>query len=370
MAAMLMCCPGTVSAESLTQGVEEIIANLDVAPLVSSLAEDDPFQATGGFAATLLAIAQGKLTLDFTQTIQIIGTRFLSAAQTSLWRLTRLIAPAMIWSIIRRLTGKGSEAGKVVCQLWVCVFLTQDLTDHISLCTSAVMRMSEGMQGLFPLLLTMMAAVGGSSGSAIMQPAIVASANAMTSLIQQLTVPLATAAAILTMLCHLCEGLHLQRLAAFTQQCATWTLGVCFTVFIGVLTTRTVTASALDGVTLRTAKYAIGNLIPVVGGLFADTVDTLIGSGMLVQGALGVTGLILIASWAMAPMCQTLASAMLYKLAAALMQPVSDGPLSNCIHDFGRVMMLLFIIQLCAAAMFLMLVAQMIGVSSMTFMMR
>ena len=65
-----------------------------------------------------------------------------------------------------------------------------------------------------------------------------------------------------------------------------------------------------------------------------------------------------------------LVSAMLYKLAAALMQPVSDGPLASCIHDFSRVLMLLFIIQLCAAAMFLMLIAQLIGVSSLTFMMR
>ena len=37
---------------------------------------------------------------------------------------------------------------------------------------------------------------------------------------------------------------------------------------------------------------------------------------------------------------------------------------------FSAVLMLLFIIQLCAAAMFLMLIAQLIGVSSMTFMMR
>ena len=300
----------------------------------------------------------------------LLTAQFLSALKGSLWRLTRLIAPAMVYALLTRLTGKSGDAGRVVCQLWVCVFLTQDLTDHIALCKGAVTRMSEGMQGLFPLLLTMMAAVGGSSGSALMQPAVVASASTMTGLIQQLTLPLATAAAILTMLCHLGDGLRLQRLAAFTHQCATWTLGVIFTVFIGVLTTRAVTAAALDGVTLRTAKYAVSNLIPVVGGLFADTVDTLVGSGMLVQGALGVTGLMLIAFWAMAPLCQTLASAMLYKLAAALMQPVSDGPLSGCIHDFGRVLMLLFIIQLCAAAMFLMLIAQLIGVSSMTFMMR
>lgn len=367
---MMLLFPCPAAAESITDGVTEIVQGLDLSALEASLGQDDPFAATGGFSQTLLAIAKGELSLDFSQTLELLTAQLVAAVKKSLWRLTRLVAPSMIWAILRRLTGKGSEAGRVVCQLWVCVFLTQDLTDHIALCTSAVARMSDGMQGIFPLLLTMMAAVGGSSSSALMQPAIVASASAMTGLIQQVTVPLATAAAILTMLCHLGDGMRLQRLSAFTHQCAAWTLGVCFTVFIGVLTTRAVTAAALDGVTLRTAKYAMSNLIPVVGGLFADTVDTLVGSGMLVQGALGVTGLILIGSWAMVPLCQTLASAMLYKLSSALMQPVSDGPLAHCIHDFGRVLMLLFIIQLCAAAMFLMLIAQLIGVSSMTFMMR
>ena len=370
IAAALLLFPAPAAAESLTEGVAEIISGLDASALEASLAEDDPFAATGGFLPTLLAIAKGELTLDLTQTLNWLTSSLLLSARKSLWRLTRLAAPAMLWSVLRRLTGKGGEAGRVVCQLWVCVFLTQDLTEHIALCTHAVTRMSDSMQGLFPLLLTMMAAVGGSAGSALMQPTIVSAASAMTGLIREVTVPLATAAAILTMLCHLGDGMKLQRLAAFTQQCATWTLGVCFTVFIGVLTTRSVTSAALDGVTLRTAKYAMSNLIPVVGGLFADTVDTLVGSGLLVQGALGVTGLMLIAAFAMAPMCQTLVSAMLYRLAAALMQPVSDGPLANCIHDFGRVLMLLFIIQLCAAAMFLMLIAQLIAVSSMTFMMR
>ena len=350
--------------------MDALIAGLDVSPLEEVLGAGDPFEATGGFTQTLLAIAKGELTLDFRQVLDLVTATLLSAARGSLWRLTRLLAPSLIWAILRRLSGRHGEVGQVVCQLWVCVFLAQDLADHVALCTSSVARMSEGMQGLFPLLLTMMAAVGGSAGSALLQPTIVASASAMTGLIEQLTVPLATAAAILTMLCHLGDGIRLQRLANCTHQFATWTLGICFTIFIGVLTTRAVTAAALDGVTLRTAKYAINSLIPVVGGLFADTVDTLVGSSLLVQSALGVTGWLLIASWALTPLCQNLASALLYKLAAALLQPISDGPLSSCIHDFGRILMLLFIIQLCAAAMFLMLIAQMIGVGNMTFMMR
>ncbi len=348
----------------------QIVSNLDAAHLEELLTSGDPFAATGGFRATLAAIARGELTLDLHSVLRLLGETLLSAVHASAWRLTRLAAPSVLWSMLRRLSGRSSEAGRVVCQLCVCIFLTQDLTEHITLAVSAITRMNDGMQALFPLLLTMMAAVGGASGSAIMQPAVIASASAMTTLLKEVTVPLTTASAILTMLCHIGEGMRLQRLAAFVQSCATWSLGLCFTVFIGVLTTRTVTAAALDGVTLRTAKYAISHTIPVVGGLFADTVDALVGSGMLVQGALGVTGLMLIAGFALGPLCQTLAAAMLYRLASALMQPVSDGPLSACIHDFGRVLMLLFIMQLCAAAMFLMLIAQLIAVSGFTMMLR
>ena len=357
-------------AESLSSGIDTIVSALDSAALESALSDDDPFAQTGGFRQTLTAIARGEMTIDFQQTADLLSRQFFSAVRQSLWRLTRLIAPALLWALLKQFSGRSSECGRIVVQLFVCVFLTQDLSDHITLAVTTVQQISAGMQGLLPMLLTMMAAVGGSAGSALMQPAVVASASAMTSLISGITVPLAVASGVLCMLCHLGDGIRVQRLAEFTQQCAVWSLGIGFTVFIGVLTTRSVTAAAIDGVTLRTAKYALNNLVPFVGGLFADTVDTLVGSGMLVQSALGVTGLIVIASRAVLPLCQTLAAAMLYKLASALMQPVSDGSLAGCIHDFAKVLMLLFVLQLSAAAMYLMLIAQLIAVSGFTMMLR
>ena len=357
-------------AESLSSGISTIVSALDSAALESALSDDDPFAQTGGFRQTLTAIARGEMTIDFQQTADLLSRQFFSAVRQSLWRLTRLIAPALLWALLKQFSGRSSECGRIVVQLFVCVFLTQDLSDHITLAVATVQQISAGMQGLLPMLLTMMAAVGGSAGSALMQPAVVASASAMTSLISGITVPLAVASGVLCMLCHLGDGIRVQRLAEFTQQCAVWSLGIGFTVFIGVLTTRSVTAAAIDGVTLRTAKYALNNLVPFVGGLFADTVDTLVGSGMLVQSALGVTGLIVIASRAVLPLCQTLAAAMLYKLASALMQPVSDGSLAGCIHDFAKVLMLLFVLQLSAAAMYLMLIAQLIAVSGFTMMLR
>ena len=320
-------------AESLSSGISTIVSALDSAALESALSDDDPFAQTGGFRQTLTAIARGEMTIDFQQTADLLSRQFFSAVRQSLWRLTRLIAPALLWALLKQFSGRSSECGRIVVQLFVCVFLTQDLSDHITLAVATVQQISAGM-------------------------------------ISGVTVPLAVASGVLCMLCHLGDGIRVQRLAEFTQQCAVWSLGIGFTVFIGVLTTRSVTAAAIDGVTLRTAKYALNNLVPFVGGLFADTVDTLVGSGMLVQSALGVTGLIVIASRAVLPLCQTLAAAMLYKLASALMQPVSDGSLAGCIHDFAKVLMLLFVLQLSAAAMYLMLIAQLIAVSGFTMMLR
>lgn len=368
--ALLLLWPLPARAEPLTAAIDQVLDGLDTAALEEALSPDDPLQATGGLRATLSALAKGEITLSFDEAMELLTAHFASAARGSVWRLTRLAAPALVWSILRRLTGKDISAGKAVCYLMVCVCLARDLADHLALCTASMEKISSGMQGLFPLLLTLMAAVGGSAGATLMQPAVVAAAGSMTGLIRHVTLPLATVAGVLTMLCHLGDGLRLDRLASLAHRAATWTLGLCFTVFIAVLMTRGVTAAAVDGVTLRTAKYALDNLIPVVGGLFADTVDTLVGSSMLVQGALGVTGLMLVLSWAMSPLCQTLCAALAYQLASALMQPVADGELARCIGDFSRVLMLLFIIQLCTAAMFLLLVAQLVAVSGMTMMLR
>ena len=49
---------------------------------------------------------------------------------------------------------------------------------------------------------------------------------------------------------------------------------------------------------------------------------------------------------------------------------MADGELARCIGGFSQVLMLLFIIQLCTAAMFLLLVAQLVAVSGMTMMLR
>lgn len=60
--------------------------------------------------------------------------------------------------------------------------------------------------------------------------------------------------------------------------------------------------------------------MPVVGGMFADTMDTLVGCSLLIKNAVGVTGLALLLSAAAVPMIRTLCAVMTYRLCAALLR--------------------------------------------------
>ncbi|MEG0126886.1 MAG: stage III sporulation protein AE, partial [Clostridia bacterium] len=226
------------------------------------------------------------------------------------------------------------------------------------------------MQGIFPLMVTLLAAVGGTASSAFYQPAVMAAAGTMTTLVQHVTMPFAISVATLTMVGGMSESLRVSKLCRLFRQVANWTLGLGLTVFIGVMTVQGMGAAAVDGVSIRTAKYAMDNFIPIVGGMFADTVDTLVGCSLLIQNAVGVLGLLLLLGKLMMPLLRTVATLFLYRATAALLEPMSDNPLCRCIGDYADVFSLLLIIQMSVGAMFILLVAQLLTVGNLTVMLR
>ena len=346
---------------------ESVLEGLDTGAVESLFDEN----AKGGasFSETVLKIARGELVLSAGDLLKDIAAEFLSVLTKSIGRMARLIVPCVLCGAARFTRGGGKKAvGDVVyaaCFLFIATVMVRDLSDYMLLTRQTVERMAGVMQALFPLLLTLLAAVG-STGTAFFGPAVVASSGTMTTVIQQVTLRCALIAGLLTILSNLSDDMRIGRLRSLFSQVANWTLGVSFTVFIGVTALQGMGVSAADGVTLRTAKYAVDNFVPVVGGMFADTMDTLVGCSLLIKNALGLTGLIILLSVSVTPLVQLLSGVALYRASAALLEPVGDERLVQCIHEFSEALMLLFVVSLSVCAMFILLTAQLLAVGNMT----
>ena len=356
LAALLL--PAPALAQTVSEGLIEVVGTLDLDALAAA-AEDVPW-LEGGVEQVITRLASGQAALTADEALRWLMDEAAGVLRRSVWRITRLLVPALLAAAAELIAAPGKAAGKAARYaglIMTMAFLVVDLREHVALAEESVGRMSEMMQAIFPLMVTLLAAVGGTASSAFYQPAVMAAAGSMTTLISHVTLPFA-------------DGLRISRLRRLLRQVAEWTLGFGFTVFIGVMTVQGVSAAAVDGVSIRTAKYAMDNFIPIVGGMFADTVDTLVGCSLIVQNAVGVLGLILLLGALAAPLLRTVVTMFLYRAASALLQPIGDSPLARGMGDYAEVFSLLFIIQLSVGAMFLLLVAQLLTVANLTVMLR
>jgi len=139
---------------------------------------------------------------------------------------------------------------------------------------------------------------------------------------------------------------------------------------LSVTALQGVTSAVRDGVSIRAAKYAVDHFVPVVGGMFADTMDALIGSALLVKNALGLTGLAILVLVSLFPLVQTLCASFAYRACAALLEILSPGRLCRCIGSFASVLTLFFVIQLSVGAMFFLLTAQLLAAGNLIVMLR
>ncbi|MBP3647812.1 MAG: stage III sporulation protein AE [Clostridia bacterium] len=368
---LLLLFPVLAHGETLPESVDALLGTLQLEKLDEAARECGWFD--GDIRELLKALASGKMVLSASDVLSLLFEKAAGVFSRSVWRMTRLLVPALLVSAAEWIqTGHGTaaKAARYAGLIMTMALLTSDLREHVELASETVDKMADWMQAIFPLLVTLLAAVGGTASSAFYQPAVIAAGGAMTTLIHQVTLPLAVSVAVLTMVGGISEGMRVSRLCRLLRQAANWTLGFGFTVFIGVMSVQGVSAAAVDGVSIRTAKYAIDNFIPIVGGMFSDTVDTLVGCSLVVHNAVGVFGLLLLLGALLMPLMRTVLTLFLYRAAAALIEPLSDSPLCRAIGGYADVFSLLFIIQLSVGAMFLMLVAQLITAGNLTVMLR
>jgi stage III sporulation protein AE len=142
------------------------------------------------------------------------------------------------------------------------------------------------------------------------------------------------------------------------------------TSFLGVISIQGVLASSVDGVTLRTARFAMDRFIPIVGGFMSEAIDAVFGCSLLLKNAIGVVGLILILMIISLPILKILSLIFIYKITAALIEPITDKKIVDCLNDMSSLLTVLCATVVSVAIMFFIAVTAVVGAGNITAMIR
>lgn len=127
---------------------------------------------------------------------------------------------------------------------------------------------------------------------------------------------------------------YLSKLAEVIEILVSWSLKTLLACVVGVNVVQGMISPAIDTVK-RSAITRTAEAIPGVGDALGGVAEVALGTAVLVKNGIGMTGLILCLAICVVPLAQTAMIALLYKLAAALIQPVSDRRVVGCVECVG-----------------------------------
>ncbi len=377
MLCVLMClsaCPARAeAADSLATSMEEAYGLVDF-----SMVDDIRLQMPGyeddiGIDELVRALASGE-TISLEALLERLMSGFVSALERHKALMLSIMLPVLLVSLLTHtLSGENDEMktiGRFAGFLFVLIPMITLVAQELEHTRETIVAMTTRMDRLLPMLLTLLTALGGSASSAFLHPVVVAASGSMVFLAREVVLRLVMCTCAVTAVNHLCGGAHLTRMAQLLRGAVCWLLGVSFTVFLGAMSLQGVCSASIDGVAIRAAKYAVDNFVPIIGGMFSDTMDTLVGCTLIVKNALGVAAVFVLLAALLSPLLGTVASIFILKLTAALLEPVADSGVVSAIGDFSRTLVLFFVTMLCVATMYFLLIVQVLLVGNLTVMLR
>lgn len=282
-----------------------------------------------------------------------IGKEFFSCINV----LISIFVIVIIYSILKSISEEleGSDVSQIVYfvqYILIASLVTKNFIEIINLVKETVQNLGAFMNSLIPLLMTLMLYTGSISTCGLIEPILLFMINFIGNIIEYIILPIVMIVLAFSILSKISNKIQLNKIAKFLKSSIVWFLGVILTLFVTTLSLEGTISSSVDGITAKTTKAAVSNLIPVVGKVLGDSVDTVLGCGVILKNAIGFVGIFVIACICIIPVIKVGILSITYSLAASVIETIADEKIVKLIDEIGSIFKILLAI-ICSMAVLL-----------------
>ena len=303
--------------------------------------------------------------------IKLLGTEVSSSIKILISILVIIVIHGILKSITDNFENNNiPQVIYFVQYILIVTLIMSNFTEIIKLVKETSSDLVGFINVLVPLLLTLMVYTGGIATSTMLEPIILFVINCIGNIIQTILIPIMMIVVVFSIISKISEKVQLEKLSKFMRSGVIWFLGVVLTIFVGVISLEGTLSSSVDGITAKTTKAAISNIIPVVGKVIGDAVDSVLGCGVILKNAIGFIGVLIIIGICVIPIIKIATLTIMYNLAAAVVQPIADGKIVKLLEEMGGVFKVLLGILCSLSILLLVGVTMVIKISNSGMMYR
>ena len=199
------------------------------------------------------------------KTLKFLGVNATKTAKI----LIEILIIVLIHSILKTLTDslENSEVSKIVYYvqyILIVAIMMNGFSSILETITDTIDKMVGFTRILMPLLTTLMLYTGSITTTSLVEPILLFLIEFIANIINKVIVPVISMITVFIIVSKITDKIQITKLANFMKSSIVWFLGIIITLFIGVLSLEGSLTSSIDGITAKTTKAAVSNLIPVV----------------------------------------------------------------------------------------------------------
>ena len=350
-------------SEEIDDAVNDQLGDLDLSDLEdilnSSAGAKDLFQGKS-FLEKLASIINGDFADDSSSIWEALLSLIFDNVLSFLPIIATVIAVAILGGMIQNLKPNlGSKSiGSVIHFVTygvVVILVFSVVMRMITVTTQTIGSIKAQMDAVFPILLTMLTAVGGSVSVSVYQPAMALLASLIINIFTIFLMPLFLISTVLSLVSNLSNNVKLDKFIGFLNSMFKWVIGLVFTIFIGFASIQGIAAGSIDGLSIKTAKFAIKSYVPIVGSYISDGLYIVLASSSLIKNAVGACGLLLLAGTVLAPIIELIIFMLALKLMAGIIEPLGDGKIASFVNTLSKNMTMLISMIVAVSFMYVIL---------------
>lgn len=226
----------------------------------------------------------------------------------------------------------------------IVVLVLSMVVEMVTLTSSTIISIKNQMDAIFPILLTLLTAIGGSVSTSVYQPAMALLSSIIMNFFTFILLPIFIFSVVFSVVSNLSNTVKLDKFSSFLNSTYKWLVGLIFTIFTAFLSIQGITAGSIDGISIRTAKYAIKSYIPILGSYLSDGMGVILASSNLIKNAVGATGLFLLLATLISPLIELVIFMLALKLIAGIVEPLGNKQVASFISSLSKSMVLLIVL--------------------------
>ena len=285
--------------------------------------------------------------------LKLLGSEVSSTIKT----LVGILAIVLIHSILKAVTDnlQGSDVSQIIYYVQYILIVSLVMTnfaDIIETIKDTVDNLVGFMNSLVPLLTTLMLFTGSITTTGLIEPILLFIIGFVGNIIANLILPCVSIITAISIISKISDKVQITKISSFMKSSVVWFLGIILTIFVGVLSLEGTLTSSVDGISAKTAKAAVSNLIPIVGKILGDSVDSVLGAGLILKNAIGVVGVIIIIGICIIPVIKLATLTIMYSIASGIIEPLADEKIVKLLDEMSGIFKLLLAI-LCSVSVLL-----------------